>query len=117
MTNWVRFSEVKAHVSFRDVFSYYELLDGAEGEKNNELAICCPFHDSKNRLLKANTEKGVFKCFAPECDKKGNVIDFTAAMEGLPFRNAALGRMTSPAEQAFIDDGGYGAILRDLQAG
>ncbi|WP_339641834.1 DUF924 family protein [Jannaschia helgolandensis] len=34
-----------------------------------------------------------------------------------PFRNAALGRMTSPAEQVFIDDGGYGAILRDLQAG
>lgn len=31
-----------------------------------------------------------------------------------PYRNAALGRAMKPEEQAFIDDGGYGAILRRL---
>lgn len=31
-----------------------------------------------------------------------------------PFRNAALGRDTTPEEQAFLDDGGYGAIVRAL---
>lgn len=31
-----------------------------------------------------------------------------------PSRNLALGRETSPEEQAFIDGGGYGAILRSL---
>lgn len=32
-----------------------------------------------------------------------------------PFRNEALGRKSSLAEQAFIDNGGYGAIVRELQ--
>lgn len=33
-----------------------------------------------------------------------------------PFRNAALGRTSSPAEQAFLESGAYGAVLRALQA-
>ncbi len=32
-----------------------------------------------------------------------------------PFRNAALGRETTEAEQAWIDAGGYGATVRDLK--
>lgn len=33
-----------------------------------------------------------------------------------PYRNAALGRSTSPGEQAFLDGGGYGAIMQELTA-
>ena len=33
-----------------------------------------------------------------------------------PFRNEALDRDTTPQEQAFIDGGGYGAVLQSLQA-
>ncbi|MBC6438453.1 MAG: DUF924 domain-containing protein [Rhodobacteraceae bacterium] len=33
-----------------------------------------------------------------------------------PYRNAALGRATKPAEQRFMDDGGYGLILGELEA-
>ncbi|WP_226780906.1 DUF924 family protein [Oceaniglobus trochenteri] len=33
-----------------------------------------------------------------------------------PYRNDALSRTTQPCEQAFIDDGGYGATVRALQA-
>jgi len=33
-----------------------------------------------------------------------------------PFRNAALGRMTLPGETEFLENGGYGAIVRELQA-
>lgn len=33
-----------------------------------------------------------------------------------PYRNAALGRKTTPAEQAFLDDGGYGAAIRAQQS-
>lgn len=32
-----------------------------------------------------------------------------------PYRNAALDRSTTTAEAAFMDKGGYGAILRDMQ--
>lgn len=33
-----------------------------------------------------------------------------------PYRNAALGRETTAEEQAFLDNGGYGAIARELGA-
>jgi uncharacterized protein (DUF924 family) len=32
-----------------------------------------------------------------------------------PYRNKALGRKTSPSEQAFLDEGGYGAAIRAVQ--
>jgi uncharacterized protein (DUF924 family) len=34
-----------------------------------------------------------------------------------PYRNTALGRKTTSAEQAFLDAGGYGAAIRAQQAG
>lgn len=34
-----------------------------------------------------------------------------------PFRNAALGRDNTPAEAAFLAEGGYAAIVRALQSG
>lgn len=34
-----------------------------------------------------------------------------------PHRNAALGRKTTAAEQAHIDAGGYGSVVRDLEQG
>lgn len=34
-----------------------------------------------------------------------------------PYRNDALGRSTTSAEQAFMDAGGYGAVVQELSAG
>ena len=84
MAEWVEYREVKARVTFRQVFAHYALLDGAVEEGKGDkrvIAICCPFCGGRSRTLKANDTKHGFKCFAPECDKHGNVIDFTAAME------------------------------------
>jgi len=33
-----------------------------------------------------------------------------------PTRNAALGRISQPGEQSYVDGGGYGAVVRELQA-
>ncbi|AHM04919.1 Putative transmembrane protein [Roseibacterium elongatum DSM 19469] len=33
-----------------------------------------------------------------------------------PYRNAALGRVSTDAERAFLENGGYGAILSEVQA-
>lgn len=33
-----------------------------------------------------------------------------------PYRNAALGRVSTPQERTFLDEGGYGGILRDFQS-
>jgi hypothetical protein len=90
MAKWVSFREVKDHVTFTMVFEHYALLDDAETLKSGEIAIHCPFHDSASRTLKANDTKRGFQCFASDCDKKGNVIDFVSFMEEKPFRQAAL---------------------------
>jgi uncharacterized protein (DUF924 family) len=34
-----------------------------------------------------------------------------------PFRNAALGRASTPQETEFLAQGGYGAVVRALQSG
>jgi uncharacterized protein (DUF924 family) len=33
-----------------------------------------------------------------------------------PYRNEALSRDTTPSEAAFVAEGGYGAVLRELSA-
>jgi uncharacterized protein (DUF924 family) len=33
-----------------------------------------------------------------------------------PFRNAALGRVSTPEEEAFLAEGGYGATVEKLKA-
>jgi hypothetical protein len=90
MANWVSYRDVKDQVTFTMVFEHYALLDDAEHPKPDELAIRCPFHDSGARTLKANDAKHGFQCFAPDCGKKGNVIDFVSFMEETSFRQAAL---------------------------
>jgi hypothetical protein len=90
MSRWVDFRDIKTQVTFSMVLRHYELLDDAETSRQGEIAIRCPFHDTTTRTLKANDTKRGFHCFATECGKKGNVIDFTAFMEELSFRNAAL---------------------------
>lgn len=52
----------------------------------------------------------------------GNVIhahahrEIIAQFGRFPFRNGALGRDMTPSEQAFLDEGAYGAVVRALQA-
>lgn len=41
--------------------------------------------------------------------------EIIASFGRFPFRNQALGRDTTPAEQTFLDEGGYGAIVRKLE--
>lgn len=54
--------------------------------------------DEGNNLLHAQTHREIIRRFGR-----------------FPYRNAALGRTTTAAEQAFMDQGGYGAILNSLQ--
>lgn len=66
--------------------------------------------DRSVRLFKARMEEG------------DNLLHARAHREVIrrygrfPYRNAALGRVSRPEETAFLDAGGYGAILRELEA-
>ena len=61
------------------------------------------------RLMKARMESG------------DNLLHARAHREVIrrygrfPYRNAALGRASTPEEEAFLSSGGYGAILREVQ--
>ena len=52
----------------------------------------CPLHaphKARSRHFSANTEKNVFRCFAPECQAHGNALDLYAAATKLPVHEAA----------------------------
>ena len=49
----------------------------------------------------------------------GTLVGFPSSIRifgRFPYRNAALGRSSNPAEADFIAKGGYAALLRDLEA-
>ncbi len=42
--------------------------------------------------------------------------EIVARFGRFPFRNAALGRASTPEEEVFLAEGGYGAVVRRLEA-
>ena len=73
------FSEVKEHLTARQVAEYYGLQ-----VKRNGLA-CCPFHDDKHPSMKIDKN---YHCFA--CGVGGDAVDYALRMFGLSQYDAAL---------------------------
>ena len=73
------FSEVKEHLTARQVAEYYGLQ-----VKRNGLA-CCPFHDDKHPSMKIDKN---YHCFA--CGVGGDAVDYVSRMFGLSQYDAAL---------------------------
>lgn len=73
------FSEVKEHLTARQVAEYYGLQ-----VKRNGLS-CCPFHDDKHPSMKIDKN---YHCFA--CGVGGDAIDYVSRMYGLSQYDAAL---------------------------
>ena len=72
------FSEVKEHVTARNVAEFYGLK-----VKRNGLA-CCPFHNDKHPSMKIDK---FYYCFA--CGAKGDAINYVASTYGLSQYEAA----------------------------
>ena len=72
------FSEVKAHLTARQVAESYGLHVRRNG------TACCPFHDDRHPSMKVDKN---YHCFA--CGVGGGVIDYTARMYGLSQYDAA----------------------------
>lgn len=80
-TTWVDFKTVRSTVSFQAVLEHY----GVElKSKGDQLQGFCPLpgHSGqrKSPSFSVNVQRNIFQCFG--CGAKGNVIDFTALMEG-----------------------------------
>ena len=78
-----------------------------------------PFEHAENRQAQS-ASVCLFLTRMPE-DLSGNIVHARAHREIIrrfgrfPARNAALGRATSPAEQRFLDEEGYGGLVKRLQ--
>jgi DNA primase len=87
-TVWIDFRIIKAAVTMQMVLDRYGITLKKSGQ---ELRGKCPIHrGSNNKHFTANVGKNVFKCFFAQCAAHGNVLDFVAAMEQCPVRDAAV---------------------------
>ena len=73
------FESVKAAVPLRQAAEHYGLRVLPNG------MTCCPFHKDRHPSLKLNED--YFFCF--DCGASGDVIDFTARLFGISFKDAA----------------------------
>lgn len=84
---WVDFKAVKAAVSMEQVLAHYQV--NWLRRKGDELRGRCPIHKGEGTdTFHVSVSKGAFHCFS--CKKRGNVLDFVAAMEECGVRDAAL---------------------------
>ncbi|MDY6181510.1 MAG: CHC2 zinc finger domain-containing protein [Candidatus Faecousia sp.] len=74
-----QFESVRAAVPLRDAAKHYGLTVSRNG------MTCCPFHEDRHPSLKMNED--YFFCFG--CGASGDVIDFTARLFGISFKDAA----------------------------
>ena len=74
-----QFESVRAAVPLRDAAKHYGLTVSRNG------MTCCPFHEDRHPSLKMNED--YFYCFG--CHASGDVIDFTARLFGISFKDAA----------------------------
>ena len=72
------FQEIKAYVTARQAAEQYGI------KINRNKMACCPFHDDRHPSMKIDQN---YYCFA--CGAKGDVIDFTSRLFGLPQFEAA----------------------------
>lgn len=90
MGDWIDFTELRARISLEDVLLGMYQLGERLKRSGRKLVGSCPIHGGDNpRAFQADLEKNVWYCHTG-CRRGGNVIDFVAAIEKLPIRDAAL---------------------------
>lgn len=91
IASWVDFKEVKARVSIVQVLERYGAIQTlAKSGNGDRLSGACPIHGGSNKThFRVSVSKNCWNCFG-KCQCGGNVIDFVARKEGIPFREAAL---------------------------
>jgi uncharacterized protein (DUF924 family) len=81
---------------------FYLPFEHAENVQAQSLSVCLFFtrmpDDPFGNLVHARAHRDIIRRFGR-----------------FPFRNAALGRVSSPAEEAFLKDEGYGAVVERLK--
>jgi transposase len=85
------FAAVRAQVTMTQVLRHLGVLDELRGSGPQRRGRC-PIHaqaGDRRRTFSVHLTKNVFQCFDPDCKAHGNVLDFWAALRGLPLVEAA----------------------------
>lgn len=86
---WIDYRKVKDVVSIESVLE--RIGHSFVRKPGGGLESTCPVHGGHNpRQFKVTPSLRGFHCFGKDCRAHGNVIDLVAALEGLPFRDAAV---------------------------
>jgi CHC2-type zinc finger protein len=82
----VYFEQLKRAVPIEAVLARYGIELKRQG---GSLKGPCPIHNGRNptQFVVSN---GLWRCFSPECNRGGSIIEFVAAMENIEARVAAL---------------------------
>jgi len=87
----IDYAHLRSQITFREVLSHLRLLTSLKGS-SIQMRGPCPLHGARSqhsRTLSVNLEKNIFRCFAPDCQAHGNVLDFWAQWRKLPLHEAA----------------------------
>ncbi len=85
----VYFEQLK-RVCLESVLARYGVLDDLK-RSGRQLVGCCPIHKGSNRKqFVVDLDKQLWRCFSPEHDEGGGMLEFVAAMENVEVREAAL---------------------------
>jgi putative transposase len=87
----IDFAALRRQVTMEQVLGHLGHLSQLRGSGPQRRGPC-PIHGSQraaSRSFSINLQKGVFRCFYPECGAHGNVLDLWAAVHGLPLAEAA----------------------------
>jgi hypothetical protein len=86
----VYFEQLRRVVRLESVIARYGVLDQLK-RSGQQLVGCCPIHRGRNRKqFVVDLAQQVWRCFSPECDAGGGMLEFVAAMERVEVRDAAL---------------------------
>lgn len=87
----VDFAHLKKQLPIVRVLEHLGLASKLRGP-GAQKRCACPIHraDGRGRTFSVNLNQNVFHCFEANCQKKGDVIDLWAALQGMDVRAAAL---------------------------
>jgi DNA primase len=87
----IDFAALREQISLEQVLSHSGILGELRGSGAQRRGRC-PIHAAagdRRRTFSVNLKKNVFQCFDPSGNAHGNVLDFWAALRGLPLVEAA----------------------------
>jgi transposase len=87
----LHFAALRQQLSMEQILQHLGILGELRGSGPQRRGRC-PIHaqpGDRCRTFSVNLKKNVFQCFYPECNAHGNVLDFWAALRGLPLVEAA----------------------------